>query len=305
MHLPDSRSAERAGLHVGRHLRYFPEVADADRYRELAERVLGRSAAGREVELVLDALPPEAGGRIHLPADAQLLGAVIRRDPDGELTSIAVYLASTMNAEVLIQGARQTYGAEGFGPPPPSPAPMSGFRHSGRPGGSSVVLCHGPDGPWVQCSARAIGSGCEGVIVWNAGATMGPCTPRMHPHEIATVLEPLDAPDGVQLMPGGGYGGAGGSLTMGGSAITTLGARDLVDAFALQLIARGATRVDSGGDAVAGWSVWTLATAPWEASLFAFGRDEYKELQLRIERPDHRKREQVARGWRTYGGGIV
>jgi hypothetical protein len=121
------------------------------------------------------------------------------------------------------------------------------------------------------------------------------------------VLPPLDAPDGVELMPGGGYGGGGGSWTTGGAAYTKLGARELVDAFAAQFETAGARKIGSGGDDVVAWSEWKLAKEPWSALLLAFGRDERKELQLRVEREDYRKREDALRrgmasGWRTYGG---
>ena len=108
-------------------------------------------------------------------------------------------------------------------------------------------------------------------------------------------------------MPGGSYGGGGGSWTTGGAAYTKLGARELVDAFAAQFETAGARKIGSGGDDVVAWSEWKLAKEPWAALLLAFGRDERKELQLRVEREDYRKREDALRrgmasGWRTYGG---
>jgi hypothetical protein len=99
----------------------------------------------------------------------------------------------------------------------------------------------------------------------------------------------------VELLPGGGYGGGGGSWTTSAAAYTTLSARELVDTFAAQLESAGAATLGAGGDDVVAWSQWKLSKDPWEALLLAFGRDERKELQLRIERSDYRKREDAMR----------
>jgi hypothetical protein len=203
---------------------------------------------------------------------------------------------------------RSLYDADGYRPAPPQRGPMGGFRSSGIRGLTGGILCRGEDGPWIQSSGRASTGGSEGVISWNGPVGGGgPCAPR--PHGMGgfpDVLPPLDAPDGVDLMPGGGYGGSGGSWTTSGAAYTKLGARELVDAFSAQFGAAGAVAVGSGGDDVVAWSEWKLAKEPWQALLLAFGRGERKELQLRVEREDYRRREDgmrrsMATSWRTYG----
>jgi len=284
--------------------RNLDAVNDAERYRDLAERVLGRSAGGTEVALTLDALPPEADGRIRLPDGSRVIGSVVRR-PMGELLSIAVHVASPLDAKSFSDAVRAIYEAEGYRPAPLHPG-MSGFRPSvtGAFGGS--VLCRGEDGPWMSAGARATASGSEGSIVWNGPAAgAGPCAQRPQGGMgFPDVLPPLEAPEGVELLLGGGSGGGGSSWTSNATAYTSLNARDLVAAFAPQLEAAGASGLGSGGDEVVGWGQWRLAKEPWQASLVAFGRDERKDLQLRIERADHRKREDLMRrgaSWRTFG----
>lgn len=277
---------------------------EADRYRDLAERVLGRSPDGTEVSLTLDALPPEAEGKIKLPDGTRVLGGLVRR-PMGELLSIAAYVASPLDAKAFGNAVRALYQADGYRQPPPPQGMMGGFQPSAMGMMGWSVLCQGEDGPWMSSSARATGSGCEGSIVWNAPAAgAGPCSPRPHGGSgFPDVLPPLEAPEGVELLPGGG-GGGGSSWTSNSTAYTSLNARDLVSAFAPQLDAAGAQNLGSGGDDVVAWSQWKLAKEPWQASLVAFGRGERKELQLRIEREDYRKREDLIRrgaSWRTYG----
>ncbi len=280
---------------------------DAERYRDLAERVLGRSANGNEVRLLLDEPPPEADGRIRLPGPTRIIGSVVRRDRNGELASLAVHVASPLESAAFLAAERRAYEADGYGPPPPYGAP-GGFRPSAMRTMNSGTFCHGEDGPWIQCMSRPSTDGSEGVVVWNAPtAGMGPCAVRSPiGHPMADLLPPLDAPDGVDLMPSGGYGGPAGSWTTGGTAVTALTARQLVDAFAPQLQAAGATKLASGGDETVGWTQWRLAKEPWEAFLVAFGPDRRKELQLRVDRPDRRGREEAMRGamgWRTWLSG--
>jgi hypothetical protein len=279
-------------------------VNDADRYRDLAERVLGRSAEGTEVSLTLDRLPSEAEGRIHMPDGTRVTGSVVRR-PAGEVVSVAAYVASSLDPKAFGDALRRLYEADGYRPAPPQPGPMGGFRSSGMRGLTGGILCRGEDGPWIQTSGRASASGSESVIIWNGPAAGGgPCSPRPHGMAFPDVLPPLDAPEDVDLLPGGGYGGGGGSWTTGGAAYTKLSARELVNAFAAQFDAAGARSLGSGGDDVVAWSEWKLAKEPWQALLLAFGRDERKELQLRIEREDYRKREDgMRRGMtaRLYG----
>ena len=278
---------------------------DDERYRDLAERVLGRSADGNEVSVTLDGLPPESNGRIHLPKGARVIGAVVRRPP-GDVSSIAVHIASPLDPKALGDAVRALYDTEGFRPAPMMTGPMpGGFRPStkGLMGGS--VLCQGEEGPWINSSARAAASGSDGWIVWNAPAPGGgPCMPHPHGVTYPDVLPPLEAPEGVELILSGGSGGGSASWTTNAVAYTQLGARDLVAAFAPQLDAAGATTLGSGGDDVVGWGEWKLAKEPWQATLVAFGRDERKDLQLRVEREDLRKREEAMRRgttWRAFG----
>ncbi|HEX9494467.1 MAG TPA: hypothetical protein VGA38_01760 [Candidatus Limnocylindria bacterium] len=268
---------------------------EAERYRDLAERVMGRSPEGTEVSLLLEALPPEADGRIRLPDGARLIGSVVRR-PLGDLGSITAYVGSPLDAKAFDKAVRALYEADGYHPAPPQPGYMGGFRSAGTGSAFGNALCRGEDGPWVHCSSRATATGSESFIAWNApSAGMGPCSPRAHGMPFPDVLAPLEAPDGVQLLPGGGYGGGGGSWTTSAGAYTTLSARELIDTFAAQLEAAGAAKLGSGGDDMVAWSEWKLAKDPWEALLLAFGRDERKELQLRVERDDYRKREDAMR----------
>ena len=276
---------------------------DQERYRDLAERVLGRSGNGNEVSLTLDGLPPESDGRIRLPDGTRVIGSVVRRSTD-QVASVAAYTASSLDPKAFDAAVRGLYQADGYRAAPAQPGPMGGFRPSGLRSMTGGTLCRGEDGPWIHSNSRAATDGSEGVVVWNGPAAgMSPCAPRSHPAPYPDVLPPLEAPDGVDLLPGGGYGGVG-SWTMGGASYTTLTARELIDAFAAQLTDAGASALGSGGDEVVAWSQWRLATEPWEALLLAFGRCERKELQLRIEREDFRKREDAMRrgtSWRTYG----
>lgn len=275
-----------------------------ERYRDLAERVLGRSADGSEVSVTLDAAPPEANGRIHLPPGTRVIGGVVRR-PMGDILSIAVQIASSLDPKTLGDAVRALYEADGFRPAPMNGPMPGGFRPTGFGGMGGSVLCQGEDGPWINSAARAAASGSEGSIVWNAPSPGGgPCTPRVHGMAYPDVLPPLEAPEGVELVLSGGSGGGSASWTTNAVAYTKLGARDLVAAFAPQLNAAGATTLGSGGDDVVGWGQWKLAKDPWQATLIAFGRDERKDLQLRTEREDGRKREEAMRrgaGWRVYG----
>jgi hypothetical protein len=279
---------------------------EAERYRDLAERVLGRSADGTEVSLTLDGLAAEADGRIRMPDGTRITGSVVRR-PTGEVISVAAYVTSALDPKAFGEAVRSLYEADGFRPAPQQAGPMGAFRPSGLRGMTGGILCRGEDGPWIQSSARAVAGGSESVIIWNGPAPGGgPCSPRPHGMPFPDVLPPLDAPEGVDLLPGGGYGGGGGSWTTSGAAYTKLSARELVDAFSAQFDAAGAGKVGSGGDDVVAWSEWKLAKEPWQALLLAFGRDERKELQLRVEREDYRKREDgmrraMATSWRTYG----
>jgi hypothetical protein len=279
---------------------------EAARYRDLAERVLGRSADGTEVSLTLDGLAAEADGRIRLPDGTRITGSVVRR-PTGEVMSVAAYVTSALDPKAFGEAVRSLYAADGYRPAPQQAGPMGAFRPSGLRGMTGGILCRGEDGPWIQSSGRAVAGGSEGVIIWNGPAPGGgPCSPRPHGMPFPDVLPPLDAPEGVDLLPGGGYGGGGGSWTTSGAAFTKLSARELVDAFSAQFDAAGAGKVGSGGDDVVAWSEWKLAKEPWQALLLAFSRDERKELQLRVEREDYRKREDgmrraMATSWRTYG----
>jgi hypothetical protein len=279
---------------------------EAERYRDLAERVLGRSADGTEVSLTLDGLAAEADGRIRMPNGTRITGSVVRR-PTGEVISVAAYVTSALDPKAFGEAVRSLYEADGFRPAPQQAGPMGAFRPSGLRGMTGGILCRGEDGPWIQSSARAVAGGSESVIIWNGPAPGGgPCSPRPHGMPFPDVLPPLDAPEGVDLLPGGGYGGGGGSWTTSGAAYTKLSARELVDAFSTQFDAAGAGKVGSGGDEIVAWSEWKLAKEPWQALLLAFGRDERKELQLRVEREDYRKREDgmrraMATSWRTYG----
>jgi hypothetical protein len=280
-------------------------VTDAERYRDLAERVLGRSAHGTELSLTLDGSSPELDGRIRLPEGTRVVGTIVRR-PTGEIASVGVYVESALDPKAFGEGVRRLYEADGYTPGPPQGGPRGGFRSAGMRSMSGGVLCRGEDGPWIHSSGRAVsGGGSEGVVVWNGPAAgAGPCVPRPHGTPFPDVIPPLDAPEGVDLLPGGGYGGGGGAWTTGGAAYTKLTARELIDAFAAQLEGAGASQLGSGGDDVVAWSEWKLAMEPWQALLLAFGRDERKELQLRVEREDHRKREDAVRrgmSWRSFG----
>jgi hypothetical protein len=276
---------------------------EAERYRDLAERVLGRSLGGTEVSLTLDALPPESEGRIRLPDGSRVIGGVVRR-PMGEIASVTAFVASPLDPKAFNDAVRRLYESDGYRAAPPHGGPSGGFRSSVMGSMSGAVLCQGEDGPWIHLSGRAAAGGADGTINWNGPSLgMGPCSPRPHGMQFPDVLPPLDAPDGVDLLPGGGYGGGGGSWTMGAAAFTKVNARELVGAFAAQLEGAGARALGSGGDEVAAWSQWRLATEPWEALLVAFGRGERKELQLRVEREDYRKRENAMRGgisWRSF-----
>lgn len=273
---------------------------EAERYRDFAERVLGRSADGTEVSLTLDGLPPEAEGRIRVPDGTRVTGCVVRR-PIGEVASVAAYVASSLEPKAFGDAVRSLYEADGYRPAPPQLGPMGGgFRPSAMRSMTGGILCRGEDGPWIQSSGRAATGGSECVIVWNGPlAGGGPCSPRPHGMQFPDVLPPLDAPDGVDLLPGGGYGGGGGSWTTSGAAYTKLNARELVDAFSAQFVATGARTLGSGGDDAVAWSQWRLTKEPWEALLLAFGRGERKELQLRVDREDYRKREDAMRGGMT------
>jgi hypothetical protein len=279
-------------------------VNEAERYRDLAERILGRSAGGTEVSLTLDGLAPEADGRIQLPEGTRVTGTVVRR-PLGELISVGAYVASSLDPKAFGDAVRSLYEADGYRPAPPQPGPMGGFRPSAMRSMTGGVLCRGEDGPWIHSTGHAVADGTEGLVVWNGPAAGGgPCAPRSHGMPFPDVLPQLDAPEGVDLMPGGGSGGYGGSWTTNAAAYTTLNAREVVDAFAPQLQGAGASTIGSGGDEVAAWSQWKLAKEPWEALLLVFGRGERKELVLRVDREDFRKREDAMRrgvSTRVYG----
>jgi hypothetical protein len=278
-------------------------MSDAERYRDLAERVLGRSADGTEVSLTLDGPAPESEGRIRLPHGTRVTGSVVRR-PMGEVASVAAYVASALDPKAFGDAVRALYEADGYRSAPPQSGPMGGFRPSGMRSMTGGILCRGEDGPWIQSTGRAVTGGSESVIVWNGPIPGGgPCSPRSHGMPYPDVLPPLDAPEGVDLLPGGGYGGGGGSWTTGGAAFSKLNARELVDAFSAQFEAAGARSLGSGGDGVVAWSQWKLAKEPWEALLLAFGRDERKELQLRVDREDYRKREDAMRRGMTASWG--
>jgi hypothetical protein len=278
-----------------------------ERYRDLAERALGRSATGTEVSLTLAGLPPEAGDRIRLPEGTHVVGGIVRR-PTGDVASVGAFVESSLAPKAFDALVRGLYEADGYRAAPQPSGPMGGFvRSSGMRSITGAVLCRGEDGPWIHTSSRAAREGSEGIVVWNAPAPGGgPCAPHHYaPAPLAGVLAPLEAPDGVELMPGGGYGGGGGSWTMGGTAFTKLSARELIEAFGAQLEGAGASSLGSGGDEVVAWSQWKLAKDPWEALLLAFGRGERKELQLRVEREDYRKRDDGLRvqaaGFRSFG----
>jgi hypothetical protein len=280
-------------------------MSDAERYRDLAERVLGRSSAGTEVSITLDGLPPEADGRVRLPDGSRVIGTVVRR-PMGDIASVSAYVASPLDPKAFNDAVRRLYESDGYRPAPLQGGPMGGgFRPSVMGSMSGAVLCRGEDGPWIHTSGRAAAGGSDGIVNWNAPAAgVGPCSPRSHGMPFPDVLPPLEAPEGVDLLPGGGYGGGGGSWTSSAAAITTLSARELVDTFAPQLVGEGARTLGSGGDEVVAWSEWKLAKEPWEALLIVFGRGPRKELQLRIEREDYRKREDAMRrgmSWRSFG----
>ena len=80
-------------------------MSDAERYRDLAERVLGRSAGGTEVSLTLDGLAPDAEGRIRMPDGTRVTGCIVRR-PTGEVTSVAAYVESSLDPKAFGSAVR-------------------------------------------------------------------------------------------------------------------------------------------------------------------------------------------------------
>jgi len=146
----------------------------------------------------------------------------------------------------------QNYGQSGF---VSSPAPLI-----------PVTYCRSSDGPWLSVTARPTDGGPVDLrLSFDSGGFGSQC--RTSPGPGPTIAPPipgpqtlpsLNPPPGVTVRGNGGSGGGLGRFGTDAVAITDMSVADLDAFYANQLIAKGWSKLSSGGDAALTWSTWSV-----------------------------------------------
>jgi hypothetical protein len=256
-----------------------PRTPEGD-YGELVQRILGTPYSGPDgalqsqtVDLYPAAMPPSAIADVPLPAQARLVGSVVR-NRGGKAASVDVVLDAQGSQSDVASSYERDLAARGWTPP-------ANQKMAPQPGGfvpSSVttyrMYCRSQDGPWMNVSYFAsAGAPLDMRIhVELSAAPMqgyGPCNPPPPggPGPMPNRLPALGAPDGVSLRPTGG-GGSNDRQESSAIATGSTSVAALESFFADQLLAAGWTRGERGAQGPIAWSTWKVpGSGDWQGFL--------------------------------------
>ncbi|MBI2760974.1 MAG: hypothetical protein HYX51_06065 [Chloroflexi bacterium] len=250
--------------------------ADAERLRELAERlltppVLGPGAEPVTVRLLPGELPPDAPFAVAaaLPPGGRVVGSVVRRTGDAPAGATAILDVPGTAAEIL-NTADRALTARGW-TEAPGGGPPGGLQPALVPIGR--LYCESDAGPSlsVTVTPRVTGPSevrlsLETLFAFQCGG-FGGRPPG------AELLPPLTAPAAIRLLPSNPLQPlAGGKPALSSSdaiAETDLGVAELEGHFAGQLASAGWTLLERGTAGPVAWSTWTVPGAgEWLGVLF-------------------------------------
>jgi hypothetical protein len=251
-------------------VRAQPDAGDPAQLRELAERLLSSPFAGpggdtRRARLLVGSLP-ELSFELPLPADARVIGSVVRPSsaqgpgvsPRGE--SIEIVLDVPASGSDVPASYEQTLVEHGWTAPALGRnRPPGGFVASSVAMGSTYCLSDA--GPVLSVSSAGRSTTTLDLRLRIETGAPGPCgaaalAPPPLPVE-TELLPPLRAPDGVRLQSMGGSGGPS-FRTSYALAETEMTLAELEARFAEQLATAGWTRRAGGADTLLAWSAWTV-----------------------------------------------
>jgi hypothetical protein len=254
--------------------------------RELAERLLAPGYGGPRGEPLTAKLYPgrlPEGVSLPFPANARLLGSVVRSGPPGKMGGPGVEIALEIPgspAEVLAQ-LRSQLATQGWTTPAMGYGPTGGFQTTLQP--VYAALCK--DQGWLNLSISGGEESRRDVRVQLNSSGGGPCgaqPPMGRPLPPGMEHLPLlSAPKGIAITTLGMPSGPG---RWGSEAIadTALRARDLEAHFAKQLEASGWSRTGGDAQGALAWSTWKVK-GDWTGFLFVLESSGGKrELSVRV-----------------------
>lgn len=260
----------------------------AERYREFAERVIGRLHGMDVPEVSLGELTPHLAREIPVPDSATVVGAVSYRR-DGKLLRADAYIDVPGELREVLAFYDERLRSSGWKLAPPQPPGMHGGFVGMIPGlGSTRTFVRGKNGPFIAISVK---TGRERVLDvaahWDAGAEGGhPGALVMHGGRpmAGERIPPLLPPDGTEVRSAGG-GGSDDEWRTEAEAISAEAPAELEAHYARQLAEAGWNRLDGGSDGPLSWSRWRLPADGFEGLLLVLRlplRSKYL-LSLRLE----------------------
>ncbi len=223
---------------------------------ELVRRLLTHVPFGPEIELVVGALPASQADQLPLPADARLLGSVLR-DREGRRSALEAVFNATGEPGAVLAAYQRQLQALGWEVFEGGPGPMHGGFMPAR-SGEGIMLRRGGSGPVLRAAAAPVKGNALDLRVtldWEMPRHMAEWRAHRPPDEGR--LPSLHPPDGVTVHPRGG-GGGGGHWEQRAIAETEQPAVVLEGHFAEQLLTEGWTRDDGGAEDKVAWSSWRL-----------------------------------------------
>lgn len=250
------------------------QAADAERLRELAERLLtppllGPGAEPVTVRLLPGELPADPPFDIALPSGSRVVGSVERRSGNTPAGATAIVDVPGTAAEILNAYDRELTArgwteAPGGGPPgglQPALVPLSRY------------YCQGAAGPSVSVTVTPRVTGLSDVRLNLDTLFAFQCGFAGGRPPGADLLPPLTAPAAIRLLPSNPpQPAAGGKPALASSdaiAETDMGVAELEGHFARQLASAGWALLDRGATGPVAWSTWSVPGAgEWLGVLF-------------------------------------
>ncbi|HET8567682.1 MAG TPA: hypothetical protein VFM93_01695 [Candidatus Limnocylindria bacterium] len=275
---------------------------ERERYRRLAEVLIQRNGPPGAVSVRLGELPMDWPAFASPPADARIVGAVVRRR-GRELLQMSVYFDAGSVPVVLDLYGKAMAGA-GWKPfAPREPRPNVAFR-SAAPQPGFRMYVRSEEDPFFGLHAREHDGGAEVLVTWDAGLDHHPLR-AMRPGAygdgpLAHLMPDLPAPPDVPVQGGGGGGGPDEWHQLA-RAFTALPVLDLARHYDAELRRAGWALRDEGGDALVHVSRWRLPEGEHAGMLVVAARDDdQRDLLLVVW-----SRKRSVGSWRSFAAGTT
>lgn len=287
----DSPAAERSGPPgSGRGLVGDQPTPDPQAVRRLAERLLREQASGqatgaRVPDLLAGRLPPDLPFHLAVPAEARLVGSLVR-PPDSPYGPAEIVLDMPGLVRDVQAYLVNALVSQGWDPSPFDSGGAAGFQSAWA--ARSTSFCQEGTAPRLYLTIHPERTGTNDVRVTIQSGIQGPCwavEPSGRFQSPRARIPPLALPPDAQHQPGAMTMGTASQIS-GAAAITARSVADLDAYFTEQLGDAGWTRIAGRTGEWLSWSIWDVpGEGTWRGLLLVNGLpgENRRALLLRVE----------------------